>query len=435
MQKWILVMVLFLVVLQNQAQENTILNLNSVIEKALQNNHGIVIAQKQTEMAKNNVSPANAGMVPRVDIVSGGGLASRNSNLEFAGGLPPLKNVQAISNDINAGLRLSYTLFDGFAMFRNYDKLKLNASNAELQNDILIQSTIMQVIQLYYQTLLLQEQVKIFKESVQLSRERFKRAKIQNEYGVINSLNLINAQIDYYTDSTNLISNSENLDLFKRQLNYYLAEDIFKTFDLDNVIEIQILSDFESGLNEAKQNNTNKLLSLIQMDMALIDKKLVQSKYLPTLSMSTQYGYSRAETNAGILLKNDALGFTGNVSLTWNLFDGFLRKNALDNANLQLQIAEEKQKEAETKIVMEYTNVFNQYQTQLKLIDLQELTLKAATQSLDRSKELFNNAQITYLELRQAQINKAQIQQKLLNAQIQLKLSEFELLRLRNKLI
>ena len=223
--------------------------------------------------------------------------------------------------------------------------------------------------------------------------------------------------------------------MFKRQLNYYLAEDIFKTFDLDNVIEIQILSDFESGLNEAKQNNTNKLLSLIQMDMALIDKKLVQSKYLPTLSMSTQYGYSRAETNAGILLKNDALGFTGNVSLTWNLFDGFLRKNALDNANLQLQIAEEKQKEAETKIVMEYTNVFNQYQTQLKLIDLQELTLKAATQSLDRSKELFNNAQITYLEFRQAQINKAQIQQKLLNAQIQLKLSEFELLRLRNKLL
>ena len=435
MQKWILVMVLFLVVLQNQAQENTILNLNSVIDKALQNNHGIVIAQKQTEMAKNNVSAANAGMVPRVDIVSGGGLASRNSNLEFAGGLPPLKNVQAISNDINAGLRLSYTLFDGFAMFRNYDKLKLNASNAELQNDILIQSTIMQVIQLYYQTLLLQEQVKIFKESVQLSRDRFNRAKIQNEYGVINSLNLINAQIDYYTDSTNLISNSENLDLFKRQLNYYLAEDIFKTFDLDNVIEIQILSDFESGLNEAKQNNTNKLLSLIQMDMALIDKKLVQSKYLPTLSMSTQYGYSRAETNAGILLKNDALGFTGNVSLTWNLFDGFLRKNALDNANLQLQIAEEKQKEAETKIVMEYTNVFNQYQTQLKLIDLQELTLKAATQSLDRSKELFNNAQITYLEFRQAQINKAQIQQKLLNAQIQLKLSEFELLRLRNKLL
>ena len=45
-------MVLFLVVLQNQAQENTILNLNSVIDKALQNNHGIVIAQKQTEMAK-----------------------------------------------------------------------------------------------------------------------------------------------------------------------------------------------------------------------------------------------------------------------------------------------------------------------------------------------------------------------------------------------
>ncbi len=435
MQKWILVMVLFLVVLHNQAQENTILNLNLVIEKALQNNHGIVIAQKQTEMAKNNVSAANAGMVPRVDFVSGGGLSSRNSNLEFAGGLPPLKNVQAISNDINAGLRLSYTLFDGFAMFRNYDKLKLNASSAEIQNDILIQSTIMQVIQLYYQTLLLQEQVKIFKESVQLSRERYKRAQIQNEYGVINSLNLINAQIDYYTDSTNFISNSENLDLFKRQLNYYLAEDIFKTFDLDNVIEIQILTDFESGLNEAKQNNTNKLLSLIQMDMALIDKKLVQSKYLPTLSMSTQYGYSRAETNAGILLKNDALGFTGNVSLTWNLFDGFLRKNALDNANLQLQIAEEKQKEAETKIVMEYTNVFNQYQTQLKLIDLQELTLKAATQSLDRTKELFNNAQITYLEFRQAQINKAQIQQKLLNAQIQLKLSEFELLRLRNKLL
>ncbi|MEY5042724.1 MAG: hypothetical protein RLZZ414_2288, partial [Bacteroidota bacterium] len=219
MQKWILFKVLFLLIWQSKAQETNILNLNSVIEKALQNNHGIVIAQKQTEIAKNNVTAANAGMVPRVDIVSGGGLASRNSNLEFAGGLPPLKNVQAISNDLNAGLRLSYTLFDGFAMFRNYDKLKLNASSAQLQNDILIQSTLMQVIQLYYQTLLLQEQVKIFKETVKLSRERFKRAQIQNEYGVINSLNLINAQIDYFTDSTNFIRNSENLDLYKRQLN------------------------------------------------------------------------------------------------------------------------------------------------------------------------------------------------------------------------
>lgn len=434
MQKWILTLIFLISLQQNYAQVKPILTLNNVIEIALQNNHGIITSKIQNDIAQNNVSLANAGMMPKLDIVSGGGISSRNSNLEFAGGLPPLNNVQAISQDFNAGLRLSYTVFDGFAMFRNLEKLKLNASTSEIQNSILIQSTLMQVIQIYYQTLLLQEQVKFQKENLIISKERLKRAKLQNQYGVINSINLLNSEVDYLSDSINFIQNQQNLALYKRQLNYYLAQDLTQDFELDNLIEIKLLNELNEGLNEAKNNNTNKLLALVQIDMAQIDKKLVQSRYFPILSLNTQYGYSRSETNAGILLKNEALGFTGNINLTWNLFDGYIRKNAIENANLQLQIAEEKNKEAENKIILEYTNIFNQYQTQLQIISLEELTLKAQTLTIRRSKELYNNGQITYLEYRQSQINLISIKQKLLNAQIQLKLSEFELMRLQNRL-
>lgn len=434
MQKWILTLIFLISLQQNYAQVKPILTLNNVIEIALQNNHGIITSKIQNDIAQNNVSLANAGMMPKLDIVSGGGISSRNSNLEFAGGLPPLNNVQAISQDFNAGLRLSYTVFDGFAMFRNLKKLKLNASTSEIQNSILIQSTLMQVIQIYYQTLLLQEQVKFQKENLIISKERLKRAKLQNQYGVINSINLLNSEVDYLSDSINFIQNQQNLALYKRQLNYYLAQDLTQDFELDNLIEIKLLNELNEGLNEAKNNNTNKLLALVQIDMAQIDKKLVQSRYFPILSLNTQYGYSRSETNAGILLKNEALGFTGNINLTWNLFDGYIRKNAIENANLQLQIAEEKNKEAENKIILEYTNIFNQYQTQLQIISLEELTLKAQTLTIRRSKELYNNGQITYLEYRQSQINLISIKQKLLNAQIQLKLSEFELMRLQNRL-
>lgn len=409
--------------------------LSTVMTKALDQNHGIKLQKTQQEIVENDVRIGNAGLLPTIDLVAGANLSNQIANIDFAGGIAPLRDINAVATDRNVGVRLSYTLFDGLANFYSYDRLKLNASISDLQTKLMIESTIMQVVELFYGVLKFQQELAIQQMQVAISQDRLNRSTLQHQYGTLTSLELLNVQVDYYADSTQLIMLQNNLSQRKNQLKYYLGEDLALDFELEGVLDDVQDFDFEELKQNSLQNQSSVLLTMVELEAAEVDKKLVRARYLPQLSLVSQYGLNISNNNAGILLKNESYGFTGGLNFRWNLFDGNQRKTALDKAALMIDAAEEKKIEAEQKIILEVMNYYQELSSLKAILALNTKSILAATQNLNRTKELYYNGQITQNDFRQAQVNLQKVMLLNLDTQIQYKVAALHLSRLANQLI
>ena len=78
--------------------------------------------------------------------------------------------------------------------------------------------------------------VEVLKNTLSLSRERLKRVEYQFQYGQINKLDVLNAEVDVANDSISLINEQQNLFNIKRDLKVVLNED-----DLDDNFIIFLL--------------------------------------------------------------------------------------------------------------------------------------------------------------------------------------------------
>lgn len=412
-----------------------VLSLEDAISMALSKNNSIKVAQLQSQAIKKDAHIGNAGLLPKLDANAGGTYSNTVSNITFAGGIPPLDNINAINQSNNAGLQLSYTLFDGMGTFRTYQKLKTAGELSDVQSKISIESTILQVVSNYFDVLRNQQTLDFYKEALTISRDRLKRVEAGFQYGAGAKIEVLNAQVDYNNDSSNFISQQQNLFLSKNQMNYLLGRPINTLFEVVNNYPIVPLANMDSLKVKALNNNSSILLSEVNIDAAEIDKKLALSQFSPKVLLNSSYGYNFSESNASVLLKSSGIGFTGGLSLTWNLFDGLKHSKSLEKAKINIESSELKKEQATLNVEMEFLNIYQAFTTNLQLIALEKENVEVARLNMERSKDLFYLGSITNLQFRQAQINLLVSQNKLNNLNFQAKVQEFQIKRLVNELI
>lgn len=80
-------------------------------------------------------------------------------------------------------------------------------------------------------------------------------------------------------------------------------------------------------------------------------------------------------------------------------------------------------------------NLYEDYQTNLFLIDKEMINLQTAELNFERSEQLFETGQITNTQFREAQLNISRVQQNIVRLEIQAKLAEIGLLQLSGQLI
>ena len=216
------------------AQE--ILTLEKAIEIALENNHNIKIAKINTAITGNNATAGNAGLLPRVDVTGNASYGFNNTKLKFSGPIPESDTSGALSN-LEAGIGLSYTLFDGMGNINTYRKLKSANDLAALQEKLTIESTLMMVITGYYEVARLNDNLEIAMEALEISNERYERAKIKSEFGGT-TIELLTAEVDLNNDSIQYKLMVANFSNAKRNLNLLVGRQPEMDFEIDNTLAI-----------------------------------------------------------------------------------------------------------------------------------------------------------------------------------------------------
>ena len=412
-----------------------VLLLENAMKIALENNLGVKMTINQKQQAENIATYGNAGLLPKADLNGGVSLSATNSNLEFAGGTPPIEDVAAQSLSYNGGLGVSYAVFNGLGSLNTFKKLKSQVDIAGIQLNLNIESTLLQVCNVYYEVARQQQQLRIAKNSLDISRERYERVKVGLEYGTVSSLDVLNAEVDMNADSSNVLNMDVGLKNAKRNLNVLLSREVTAQYEVSEVLVVDDARTIEAIQQKALNNNTNLLLAQSNISIAEFDQKIQQAFYMPRVSLNASYGYNYSESNVGLILSQSSLGFTGGATLAWSLFDGLKKKTAIQNAQIALETNQLKVEEAKLTVERDVLNSFDLFQNSIILLKVEERSVAAAQLNFDRSKELFNQGQITTTDFRQAQLNLNRAKSRLNTANFTTKMAEIELIRLSGELI
>lgn len=432
--KFFILLLAFASVISN-AQNLDVLTKEQAVSEVLQNNFGVILAKNNVAIAENNQGVLNSGFLPSLTGNAGASYNKENQEVTFQDGT--VNTVDgAETKRYNASLNLNYTLFDGLGRWYNYKRLKEEYNLSELQARETIETTLLQLFSVYFEVARLSENEEVLKQTLQNTKDRLKRAQYAFEYGQVNKLNVLNAEVDLVTDSINLMNGHQQLLNAKRDLMVVLNDELERGFAVDTTVSFLGELKMESFIQTADTNNIRLLQAQKNTKINEYNVKASKSVFLPTVGLSGSYGWNEGFfPSTSFLAVNNTTGLSAGVSLSWNLFDGGRGITSVKNAKIQLDSQEILYNQIKTEVKRDIANAHGNYQNRLAIYKLQEQNVITATNNYERSLERYKLGQITSVELRQAQINLLNAKTSKNLAKYQAKLSELELLQLTGQLL
>ena len=411
------------------------LTLEDAFKQALSNNYSIRIIESQKQIAEKSATIGNAGLLPSVAASASAGINVNNTELEFAGNIPPTNVENAVSTNTAAGINASYVLFNGLNGTRTYQKLKMNQEAVDIQSQAAIEGTLLQVASAYYVLARAIEQEEIATENLGVSIKRYEREQLSNELGTALKTELLAARVALTTDSSALLNaqlqRKTSLRLLSRLIANVLPEE---TTCSDATPELQTWS-IDELVETSRANNSSIKNAMMQQDLAQKDYQLAWSSVMPSLTVNGGYNYNSQQSEAGIVLSNTSAGWSGSVGLNYPLFNGFRNKTARQNQKVNLEIRTLELENQGLQIESDIRDAHDTYVQSYRVAQFEEHNLEASELNLRRSEELYNSGQISSTQFREAQLGLTSAKIRKSNALISLRLYELEILRLTGQIL
>lgn len=434
LQKWFAAALLFGGFVMAQAQDDLpVLTVEDAVKIALENNYDIKLSKNDLKIDQQNVSLANAGILPNVTA----NVINNNSILDTKqtqgdGSERELDGAKNLS--LTYGVSLNWTVFDGFRMFARHDQLKELEKLGDAELKLTILTKVSDVITTYYDIVQQQQQLKALDTTIVISKMRLNMADNRYTIGKASKLEVLNAQVDLNTDATQLLRQQELYRNTKTRLNEILARDLktdFKVIEYVAIDESLLLPDL---MLLAEKQNPQLQAQIINKRVAELELKQIKGDRYPVVNISSGYNFTRSEASLGFITQSSGRGLVYGINATMNIFNGGLQNRNEKIAKIQIEnsqlLIDQQKQTLDTQLI----TAFQTYQTNLELSELEDNNEKIAKQNMDITFEKFRIGTITTLEFRTAQLNYVNAKVRNSNAQYQAKLSEVALKELAGNL-
>ena len=374
------------------AQES--LSLSLALEKALQNNYGIILSTADTEIAAINNSWGTAGRIPTV-----GFTASSNNSYELTD--------NTTSNRIALGLGMNWTLFDGFRVNITKHKLEDLQELSEGARAVVVENTIEDVILYYYNVLLQQERLKVLEKVMKLSEDRYNYEMQRYDLGGSVTYNVLQAKNLYLSDKASFMNQEVVVRNSIRDLNFVLGEEPSATWDFIETFDIDT-EEYELGDLQAKMLSNNQTLQNQYINLKLMQKEvaLQKSDYYPTVRLGAgiENSYSRMTQETGDPITSSSLSPYGNLSLSFDIYDAGNRASDVRIARINEEMAGVEIEQMEHSLTNLLLNVYDYYTVRLALLEVAMENLEAAELNLQIADEKFKTGAINSFNYRDIQL-------------------------------
>ncbi len=402
------------------------LTLQQALNITWENNYGIKIINQELQITDLQNHAGYAGMLPVVSAIANYNVEVTNSEQQyFNGDTRSEKNAGA--NSLDAGVYLNWTVFDGLGMFARKDKLEQLYSLGELQVRAKLEEITVQLMIDWNNLIQLENAKKVMENAIEISAERLKIAQQRNIIGSGSGLDVLQAQVDLNTDSSAYINILLQIKNTKAVLNEYMARDANTTFDVNEKISVDQKINIAGIKENVYANNTSLLIAEKNKQITELQVKEYRSYLYPTVSVNAGYGFLKSVSEAGFVESNLNVGPGAGVTLSIPLFNGFTVSRNIEQMRIMQQMQELDVLQTQLSVNTNLAMVFNQYETSLQLMKIEQQNIEAATTNVSIALEKFNLGAITSVELREIQQQKVNTENRYLTEELNAKIAELQL--------
>ncbi|HBL74507.1 MAG: hypothetical protein A2W90_20685 [Bacteroidetes bacterium GWF2_42_66] len=428
----VLTALLLAIVLKQQAQEP--LTLSGLIDRVLTENYQVKMVRNEALQAANNNTLGNAGFLPSLDVQGTTSRATNNTHQEMFNGTVR-DGESAQSKVYSAYIEANWTIFDGFKMFAQRDKLSLLEQIGTIDARYFMEQTIADVSVAYFQLVKEMALLDNLRKTCEVSRFRYRLEEKKRRVGSGTTLDYNLAIMDYHADSLDMIGQEQMIKSLQIQLNRLSRTDpdmplvpAEREFNPEGIATREMLTE------QAVQANKEIRLAQIQELIAEKNVRIQQASRYPQIDTYGRYSYSNQTNEVGVTQLNRTYGRTFGLTIRFNLYNGGILNKAIANEKLASENSVLTRQNTTELITAEVLDKYYEYQSLVKRQALARENIQLAEKSQEIARMQFEKGAIDGYNFRQTQISVINAQNRLTQLGFSVKVLEIELNRLTGKL-
>jgi len=428
-----LIIVLLMLCLTAGAQNRY--TLPDLIDRVLQENYQVQMVKLDEQVASNNNTAGNAGMLPTVS-ASGSQTVSYYDTKQklFSGDIREANSAKSTS--LNGQVGLDWTVFDGFRMFAMKDQLGLLEQIGQVNTRYYIEQTVADVAMLYEQLIAFRQLLSNEKKALEVSAFRLKIEERKLKVGAGDALQYNQALVDFNDDSLAVLSRMRNIKSLEIQTNRIInADPEAPVKTADSTMTAILMPVLDSLIHQAEKANSEIEQSVLEEMVAETNVRVQKAAYYPTVDLMGQYNYSYSTSQIGYATYNKNYGPLIGVSVRFNLFDGNNVRRAVKNAELSRDQASLSKQDANAFIKSSITDQYYQWSSLQQQLQLATENRASALKSMEIAELQFQKGLIDGYNFRLTQVSVLRAANQVIQMELAIRLLEISLNRQAGRLL
>ncbi|MEX0332796.1 MAG: TolC family protein [Puniceicoccaceae bacterium] len=377
-----------------------VLDYETVVALARENNYSIRQAEARLEEAEGQTLNARSGRLPRLELLGGYSRVDENKLESFEGS--PIGDDQAWSLDLQA----SQQLYSGGAITSGIDSAMASQSAAEAQYSQAVQDALLVVHEAWFRVLLNREEVTVRQAAVDLLERQLQTTRDRYETGSDSRFELLRAEVALANGKPQLIRAKNDFRLSIVDLLLYLGLEIPEEVNTQIVGELTYKPneiDLSSALSMARQNRPEYISLDRSIDAAEAQVRGARSGGLPNLNLVAGYGIQKSGfSNA---LDDTRHGWTVGLQGSWTIWDGQATRGNVLSAQSRLRQSELARSELDLLVGSEIRQALSSIQEAEELVEASRKVVDQAEEVLELAEDRYSVGSVIQLDIYEAQLS------------------------------
>jgi len=367
------------------------LSLADALDIALQQNSAIRKSQADLEAMHGVVVQTRAIALPKVGIHS-----SYSANEESATDRFRLKTnnpafnldrlIEFADQRWSADIRVTQSVYEGGRINSALRTARLTREQALLNHQTVIADVLRDVRVAYYDVLLAQQQIIVREASTALLQKELTDTQQRFEAGTVPKFNVLRAEVEVANARPKLIRARNAFRMAKDNFANLLGESVARETQelmlqlIDKLDTRPLDLPLSTALAKALEQRTE--LAALRKVEALRDESVTSAKagYKPSVQIFGGYGARSSQFSSD--LTDELHGWEAGAQLSWPIFDGFLTKGRVREAEALRSRVREELADAERKVELDVRTAYSFFTEAQEVLRSQEKVQESAEEAL-----------------------------------------------------
>lgn len=398
MRSILIIFLTFIIAGSSFSQEK--MTLEKAISIALHKNSSLIISSSQIEGYESSVQAAYGNFLPSLGLRAGWDWS--RSDVKGVGtvvinGIPvPRVSSTSTSRNYSGSVYSNWTLFDGLANFAQLSKTEDELQAAQYSLERVKQDIVFQTMSLYYDVVYAEQLLRVKQANLKWNEKNLETIKERNRLGAATLADVYQQEVAKGNAELELIQTENQLETSKKDLLFYLGEDVLQEFEFSDtltsadseILNSDLLSDYENIsdlVTQAMNKRYDYQSALLNYESSKEGVTIAESGHWPSLTANGSY--SLYTDNLSTIDQSKTLGF--GLSLNIPLFSGWSVTNAVQLAEVQSKVSEVEKNDLERDIKRQIKTTFLNLQAVQKGLMVSEKNISAARENLKIEEEKY----------------------------------------------